>query len=344
MLTTLGRWCGRIMNSRSDAQGRWSWQKMLGKEGEIILIISAYRVSQKSLPGPMTAYTQQYHMLLDKDNTNPQPQTQFIKDLIPFIQQARKRQEQIIIALDANEEILPEDQPIPKHSILYLVQATGLQDVYTTQHDVMEDTSRKSNTKINHVLISLDLQVAVKHSGFLQWNQVMESDHRTGFVDFDELELFGENIEDKTHNASRPLSTDYPDLIDKYLQLLWTKIKARRLTHGIAKLQAIPAKGWREQHEKRYNRVDDKLTGIIKWAEKQCVPKSTHPSIWSTKLEAATRAIRYWNMRIMGYRKNTTNQELLYIKQTAGNVTDETNTLQEAQAERNQAWWHLRAI
>ena len=150
MLTTLGRWCGRIMNSRSDAQGRWSWQKMLGKEGEIILIISAYRVSQKSLPGPMTAYTQQYHMLLDKDNTNPQPQTQFIKDLIPFIQQARKRQEQIIIALDTNEELLPEEIPIPKHSISHLVQATGLQDMHTIQHEVMGDTSRKSNTQINH--------------------------------------------------------------------------------------------------------------------------------------------------------------------------------------------------
>ena len=73
MLTTLGRWCGRIVDTGSDAQGRWSWQKMLGKEGKTILIISAYRVSQKSLPGPMTVYTQQYHMLLDKDNINPQP-------------------------------------------------------------------------------------------------------------------------------------------------------------------------------------------------------------------------------------------------------------------------------
>ena len=66
--------------------------------------------------------------------------------------------------------------------------------------------------------------------------------------------------------------------------------------------------------------------------------------MWSTKLEAATRAIRYWNMRIMGYRKNTTNQELLHIKQTAGNINDDTTNLQEAQAERNQAWRHLRVI
>ena len=49
-------------------------------------------------------------------------------------------------------------------------------------------------------------------------------------------------------------------------------------------------------------------------------------------------------MIIMGYRKNTTNQELLHIEQTAGNVNDNTTNLQEAQTERNQAWRYLRAI
>lgn len=208
MLTTLGRRCGRIVDSRSDAQGRWSWQKMLGKGGKIIMIISAYRVSQKSLSGPTTAYAQQYKMLLDKDNINPQPRTQFIKDLIPFLQQAIKRQELIILALDANEELLTEENPPPKPSITHLVQATGLQDVHSMQHKVMGDTSRRSNTKIDRVLISPDLQAAVKHSGFLPWNQIMESDHRTGFVDFDEIELFGENTENATNNATRQLSTN----------------------------------------------------------------------------------------------------------------------------------------
>ena len=143
MLITLGRWCGKIVDSGSDVQGRWTWQKTLGKEGKIILIISAYIFPQKSLPGPTRAYAQQYQMLWDKDNTNPQPRTQFIKDLIPFIQQAKTRQEQIILALDANEELLPEDHPILKHSLSHLVQATELQDVYTTQHEVMGDMSRK---------------------------------------------------------------------------------------------------------------------------------------------------------------------------------------------------------
>ena len=44
-------------------------------------------------------------------------------------------------------------------------------------------------------------------------------------MDFDKLELFGENTEDPTHNTTRQLSTDYPDSIDKYLTILQTKTR-----------------------------------------------------------------------------------------------------------------------
>ena len=165
----------------------------------------------------------------------------------------------------------------------------------------------------------------------------MESDHRTGFVDFDELELFRANTEELTHNTSRKLSTDYPESIEKYLTILHTKIKARKIPQAISKLQRIAAKSSRENHKKRYSRIDNELTTIMLAAEKKFVPTTTHPSLWSTNLEAATRAIRYWNMRILGYTKSTSNQELLNIEQTAGNVIDKNTTLQEAQAEWNQA-------
>ena len=317
---------------------------MLGKAGRIILIISAYRVSQKSLPGPTTAYAQQYQMLLDKDYTNLQPRAQFIKNLTLFIQEARERQKQIILALDANKELIPEDQQCPKNSTSQLVQETGLQDVYNMQHDIIGDTSRTSNTKIDHVLISTELQSAVKYSGFLPWNQVMESDHRTVFVDFDKLELLGENTQDLTHNTTRQLSTDYPESIDNYLIILKTKIKSCNLSKAIHRLKHISARGWNEQHEKRYNKIDEHLTQLMLLAEKKFVPNTTHPSMWSTKLEEATRGIQYWNMRILGHKKNKINQELLNIEQVAGNVTDDTTTLKEAQDQRNKAWRPLRFI
>ena len=82
----------------------------------------------------------------------------------------------------------------------------------------------------------------MKHSGFLLWNQVMESDHRTGFVDFDELELFGENTQDLTHNTTHQLYIVYPESIDKYLTILKQKIKSRNLSKAIHRLKHISAR------------------------------------------------------------------------------------------------------
>ena len=65
----------------------------------------------------------------------------------------------------------------------------------------------------------------------------MESDHRAGFVDFDETSLFGDNTEDPTHTFHRKLSTDYPEAIEKYLKLLNEKVTKHHIVSAIAKLE-----------------------------------------------------------------------------------------------------------
>ena len=134
----------------------------------------------------------------------------------------------------------------------------NLVDVFENQHKETGDTSRRKSKKIDHVLISHNLLPAVKHLGFLPWNQIMESDHHTGFVDFDDLGLFRENTEDPTHNSSRKLSTDYPDLIAKYLEILIAKIK-HKIQQALSELARIAQKcGWTE-----FNSIYSKLTTIM---------------------------------------------------------------------------------
>ena len=65
--------------------GRWSCVNLRGKHDKIISIRSAYRVPQDTLPGPFTAYAQQYNHLHDADVPDPRPRRQFIVDLIKEI-------------------------------------------------------------------------------------------------------------------------------------------------------------------------------------------------------------------------------------------------------------------
>ena len=74
-----------------------------GKEENIISVYSAYRVPQASLPGPFTAYAQQYKMMQDDHHSDPRPRRQFIKDLIMEINTKQKTgKHQIVLGIDAN--------------------------------------------------------------------------------------------------------------------------------------------------------------------------------------------------------------------------------------------------
>ena len=61
-----------------------------------------------------------------------------------------------------------------------------------------------------HFLISPALLSAVIRSGFLSFGEILESDHCTGFVDFDSTVLFREEILDLTNTVNRKLHTKYP--------------------------------------------------------------------------------------------------------------------------------------
>ena len=135
--------------------------------------------------------------------------------------------------------------------------------MYEHQHKYTGDISRRNTKKIDHVLISHNLILTVKHLGFLPWNQIMESDHRTGFLDFDENELFGKITEDPTHSASRKLSTDYPELIDKYLKILNKKVTQNNIEKSVSVLITKARHGWTKKREREYNKIDALLTRIM---------------------------------------------------------------------------------
>ena len=78
-----------------------------GKTGQELLVITAYRVSQVSMPqhGEGTTYHQEHMIMSKAGNINPNPRKQFILDMIKFIQDHQGRGREILLMLDANEEV-----------------------------------------------------------------------------------------------------------------------------------------------------------------------------------------------------------------------------------------------
>jgi hypothetical protein len=90
MLTSVvDRWSPRVFKKDSDpsGMGRWSYQTLVGKWNSKITIITGY-LCVRNTSGDSSAWTLQSIFMKDRQSkTAPNPQKQFITDLIAFINQ-----------------------------------------------------------------------------------------------------------------------------------------------------------------------------------------------------------------------------------------------------------------
>ena len=187
---TTNKWTGRATGQVNDksGQGRWSGIEHRTKGDKTIIIITGYRVSQKSIDqvGATTAYAQQWAVARQAGATNPEPRSQFITDLTKEIKEWRQQGKEVILMLDANERMGAE-----KKGIEWLANECGLTDIHTARHgDDNMSTYARGTKKIDFILASQKPAEAVTRCGFTAFYDGIHSDHRGAFADFNAKELF----------------------------------------------------------------------------------------------------------------------------------------------------------
>jgi hypothetical protein len=152
-------WTSRIQSKGQDpfSLGCWSYITLKGKHDQVVTIISAYRVSQKSASsvGVKAAYmqqlwaTQQKVLVRKGKGLIPEPNKQFILGLQSWIQHLQSQGHKIILNLDNNEDLYASNGSV--HPLEYnsdyttthsahdgslhtLVITCGLVDVLADQH------------------------------------------------------------------------------------------------------------------------------------------------------------------------------------------------------------------
>ena len=116
-MTITGKWCGRATTEAGmdpSGMGRWSFMTLQGKNSIEILVITACRVSQASMPqhGDRTSYHQEYMIMSRNGETSPNPRRQFIIDIITFIQTHQHHGKEILLMIDTIEELGKKSQEI----------------------------------------------------------------------------------------------------------------------------------------------------------------------------------------------------------------------------------------
>jgi exonuclease III len=210
----------RTIASYSDPYGRFTSQTHIGKNGNLLTIITGYRVGDTS-QGPASAYAQQRAMLVSQ-NRPAKPRALFNVDIIAYTQDCQQQGHDIVLCLDANETTTKTNSSIRK-----LMTTCSLVDVHEALHPSKSPPSHRSGSgKIDYILTSPRILQCVTRAGILPIDDAYGSDHRLLFIDIDIVECFQGVKKDPINPRTRSFTTKnrkQSEMFRQAIRLKWER-------------------------------------------------------------------------------------------------------------------------
>ena len=138
------------------------------------------------------------------------------------------------MCIDANETT--KHQKINNSpSISSLISELGLINLATTLPEQYE--SRKNGRLIDLCIITPSILSSIHAFGYLPYNMITNTDHRSYFLDLQIQELFDHTPDEATPIHTRKLKTNIPKRKEKYINDITKKIQKLNLTKAAISLQ-----------------------------------------------------------------------------------------------------------
>jgi len=194
----VGSWVSHAVTSGKDTTGlgQWSYVKLQGCDNKHYIILSGYWVckNQQIDMGSNNTFNQQYWLLHQQGQHNPDPRSQFLDDLICQVKTWQEQQKAVLICIDANEN----PQQTKAQGIFHLFQETDLLDLHTYQrpNQVWPPTYNRGSTPINLCAGSFEFAEALQAAWYLPFGLPtgLKGDHHTLGLDFTSDTLFHQRI------------------------------------------------------------------------------------------------------------------------------------------------------
>ncbi len=323
LTVALGKWASRVIASGTDTLlGRWSYLELVGQKGKRLIVASAYRVCPQQFDATaMTATAQQTRLLLQQGVRNPNPRQQFISDLIQQIKQWRMQNKEVLIGLDANENV--DD---PNSQIARLFDETDLIDLHRHRYptNAKPATHQRGSHPIDLMIGSPLLADALTHAWILPFGDppMIKGDHRLLGLDFDPLILFGSATSQPSPSSLRGVNSRNDQHVQKFCKQVVSQCNAHRLAERTSAL--FSKRNLDDEAIQEIELIDSTLTRLLLKADKQCQPLSLAP--WSPAVQTAYLAHRYWALKRTAKR---TERNLTSTLQALASRLDPALTTQE---------------
>ena len=201
---TLKKLTGRVVSHGKDTLGRYAWQEILLNGQRNLIILTAYRIPQTSITGcgPETSAMQQWRKLRAQGVELPQPRQQTLDDLVTFAKPYVSKGHEVLIMMDANSPITDDTMDaFMEHLNLYDLMADYLPDT-------PPKTYQRGRQKIDHILGTIGVLMAMTGAGIIPFGKGPKSDHALLHADLS-LEtlcsLSAQSLHDPTHPSTRIL-------------------------------------------------------------------------------------------------------------------------------------------
>ena len=224
---------------------------------------------------------------------NPNPFRQYILDIIKFVQDSHLKGYEILLMMDANEELGQSSQGTEA-----ILSECGLSNLLKGLHPEEEEpvTYDRGSKTIDYILGSQHIQFSTKKGGILPFYHGIKADHQVLYLDLDANLLFGGKQEDMAISKHRNFISTNPKDSTKYLHAVKTYWRQYNVYKRIEFLESHCS--WpKERMSAAWEKIDIDIGRAMALGE-NAVRKPQGKHAWSKVLRSHAYAFQYWKTRL----------------------------------------------
>lgn len=292
MTVITGKWQSRVTEMGSDPKGlgRWSYIKISSRKKNLI-IITAYRPCASR--GINTAWMQQWSIIREAGETNPDPIALFYSDLDSQLQKWKEMNYEMIMLIDANERI--GEKP---GGLTAVMGRAGLIDLvrYCHPNDDEINTHTRGSKQIDFILGTRGVSNVCNRAGILPFGIGYMSDHRAIFIKINIEKLLSAQINSIDSITARKLTQATPKERKIFLEEVHLHWVNQNLYERLKKLAEVPQHEWDERNSDEYEHCDKQMVQGMLSAEKKARKVKVVP--WSPIFAKAVNSKAFWKIAL----------------------------------------------
>ena len=314
--------------------GHWTWTRFRGRNGIITRIICAYRPCIPAGVNKVFSVYAQHQRFFDERLDDICPWEAFIRDLCADLDSWLEQGEQLIVALDANEDL--RSGPVAT-----AFQARNLWEVLLTRHGRNAPPTTDNGSAVIDGIWATP-SIGIECGGYLAGGEALpRTNHRCLWIDGTYETLYGHAIPPIVRYAIRRLKLQDPRVVQRFITAYRAWIERHGLTMRAFALQSNAMYPLSLEHAVEYEWLDHMKIEGLRYADRCCrkLPMGGVP--WSPQLQVLRHRLGYWQLickKVVGRKISTRLIERIREKGQVNRTPLRDITLGEAIEEERRAY------